>query len=772
MSLIAPFLSTSLTAPDVQNIYGGRIHAITGYQYHTDTTRIFVSTQSANSVFYADMFTTNSGSPAVGAFQVMPSLDDTANFGSNINKLGVHATSGSLYFIKNSILYRTTPSASSNTDVGLTNVSNMLIKGDNIFIEQANQLQFGTLDASNVFTSGTGSPITMPTLSQQSNYFVSSVNDHVFIFTEGTSPELFVSTDIYTSFQSTTTFTDISPTLTSPSVTWKAFGIGPDGRYFIGGTNNSNKFIAYSDDNGTTWTEFDMGISGVTGNNFDFSGTASSYHVYFSSVYSKNNGISGSWYRLGDVAHYTHPNDGAVFQDPNNVNIMYSTSDQGLGISFNKGLNVSSADEGIEAVQVNDMEMTADKDTAWVASKSGIRKVVDYQSTPVWTNAIYPQNDGSTYYSVGMNPDNSDIAYAGNVRVYKTTNGGSSWTKVFTPENAPYNYSNVGTKANCITVCEYKEDVVMAGFELPGTDKGGLFYSHDAGTTWDQILLDASSGVNDVDVRDVIFNVEGTDTIAYVGVDYDLSAPTGRSVYKLTKNGATWTVAQDMTSSTTSTGSLIVATINDLEKDTSTNEIFATGTDAGINHPVVYYKPLSGTGKWTPYTTSGFPFSAGKQGKAVTKGVDTLYCAVDNEIYYLPTSGSSWTNGYTYPTGTNINFIYYDDLLVATDNGLYAQSGPNSSVASVSKLDQDKKYFEVYPNPIIGGENLHFRLKTSEQEKFKIQILSLQGNVLLEKELRNSDNSEISIPPTFKGMYLIRLLLNERNARTTKLLVR
>lgn len=772
ISLIAPFISTDLSAPDVQNIYGGRIHAITGYQYHTDTTRIFISTQSANSVFYSDMYTTNSGTPAASPFTVMPSLDDTQNFGSDITKMEVHATSGSLYFIKDALLYRTHPSINANIDVGLSNVNNLLIKGDYAFVEKVSQFQFGTLDASDVFTEGTGSPITLPTLTQQSNYFVHPISGSIFIFTEGTSPQLFISTDDYTSFQVTTTFTDVSPTLTSSSVNWKAFGVGPDGRYFIGGTNNSNKYIAYSDDNGSSWIEFDMGISGVTGNNFDFSGTSSSYHVYFSSVYSNHEGISGSWLSLGNISHYTHPNDGAVFQDPNNVTIMYSTSDQGLGISFDKGLSISSADDGVEAVQVNDMEMTSDKDTAWVASKAGIRKVVDYQSTPVWTNAMFPQNDGSTYYSVGMNPTNSDIVYAGNVRIYKTINGGTSWSTVFTPENAPYNYPMVGTKANCITVCEYDEDVIMAGFELPGTDKGGLFYSHDAGATWNQLLLHASSGYNDVDVRDVIFNVESTDTIAYVGVDYDLSASTGRSVYKLTKSGANWSAVQDMTASTTSTGSLIVATINDLDKDTSTNEIFATGTDAGVNHPIVYYKPLSGTGKWTPYTTSGFPFSVGKQGKAVTKGVDTLYCAVDNEIYYLPNSATSWIAGYTYPSGTTINFIYYDDLLVATDNGLYAQSGPISATAGVSNIDGEDNYFEVYPNPVKAGENVNIKLTISNQEHFKVQLLDLQGKIILEREFRGKDKSSLQIPTNLSGMHFVRLLLNNKNASTFKLLIK
>ena len=49
------------------------------------------------------------------------------------------------------------------------------------------------------------------------------------------------------------------------------------------------------------------------------------------------------------------------------------------------GSTVVSADDGIEAVQVNDMEMTMDKSTGWIASKSGIRKVTAYDtSSPVW----------------------------------------------------------------------------------------------------------------------------------------------------------------------------------------------------------------------------------------------------------------------------------------------------------------------------------------------------------------------------------------------------
>jgi len=36
-------------------------------------------------------------------------------------------------------------------------------------------------------------------------------------------------------------------------------------------------------------------------------------------------------------------------------------------------------------------------------------------------------------------------------------------------------------------------------------------------------------------------------------------------------------------------------------------------------------------------------------------------------------SGTSWTTGYTYPVGTEINVLYFDDLLVGTGTGIYGQ---------------------------------------------------------------------------------------------------
>ena len=56
----------------------------------------------------------------------------------------------------------------------------------------------------------------------------------------------------------------------------------------------------------------------------------------------------------------------------------------------------------------------------------------------------------------------------------------------------------------------------------------------------------------------------------------------------------------------TAVGYSITATIWDLE-------LTSTGTDAGINHPITYYKDLSGTSLWTTMTTLAILFLLGKK---------------------------------------------------------------------------------------------------------------------------------------------------------------
>ncbi len=679
-TLLIVFLSTvikfsfaqTINAPNVEDIWGGRINAIVGYSKTADTSGIYIATESANSIFYSSVYNPVGAGFTFRKFKVLPTADASKNLGSGIQLIDVHKASGKLFFVNNG-LFSTSPTATSLTTVDAGNITALKIKDSVLIYIKGSQLHWGKINSSGIYTANASSPITItspPSLPVIID--INPKNYKVYIGFGGASPTAVQSNDNFYDLKSTTVFSNLTMGTIPSNTSYTGFGISPSGRLFFGGQRTSGyntfKHFLYSDD-GLSWTSVTTAVSGVTGSSIAFAGTESSYVTYFAKCYSNNQG--NSWAEFGNISFQTHPNDGSVLTDPNDSLTVYMTSDQGLAYSLNGGSVMHEMDRGIEAVQVNDFTMTPDKNTAWIASKAGVRKVSNYQSSKTWTRAKFPNGDGSPYFSAEMKPGDTNTVYVGNLRVYKTTDGGNSWTQKFTPENAPYSWPQTAIRCEAIEICPWNSNIIMAGYYIQDSIKGGLFYSLDAGQTWSQQYLHISSGSHDVNVWDIVFNIEGTDTIAYIGVEYDLAHPTGRSIYKLTKSGSSWTVSQDMNAATTSTGSLIVATIRDLHRSSTGDTIYACGTDAGVNEPVAYYKPITATGKWTPFTYVGLPISSGLQGYAITKGVDTMYVAVENDVYYLPSPTSSWQLGYSYPEGTEINFLYYDELLVGTESGLY-----------------------------------------------------------------------------------------------------
>ncbi|MEA1986023.1 MAG: T9SS type A sorting domain-containing protein [Candidatus Marinimicrobia bacterium] len=730
-------LIAQTSAPNVESVYGGRINAITGHVLSPHSSRIFISTESANSVFYTDIHCDSTGL-VFSNFTVMPGLDDVANYGANIKYLASHKTSGFLFFLHDNGLLSSHPSFSTvNTIDNSMHFTDLLIQDSVILYTGSNNINFGLLDGGANYTKDTDSPISFPTLTQANEILINPNNDLVYLCQFGNNVRIVKSSDEYYNLSSSTTFTDISPSSLTASIDWRTFGIAPDGRLFLAGLDGE-KYIAYSDDE-SSWTEYNTGLGGASSDVMDFMGDSSSYTVFYTAGYNSNNGLSGSWEPFGITSFETHPNDGAVFTDPVN-SIVYMTTDQGLGVSENGGSEIYEINDGIEAVQVNDFDMVKSKTTAWVASKSGIRKVSNYLTSPTWTNAIFPNGDGSPYHSVDMFLNDTNTVYAGNVRVYKSVNSGENWNSVFSASDSPYNFSSVWSIVNAIEVCDYDSNIVFAGYYQNDSVAAGLFYSQDGGNNWDQLLVKESVIGHDIDVNDIIFNIEGTDTVAYVGVEYDVDYPAGYSVYRIVKNGSIWTPSQDMSYTKTSTGSVIVVSIKDLELSESGDTVYAVGTDAGTNHPTVYYKPINSTNLWTPVTISGFPIGSNLTASAVTIGNDTLYCAVGNDLYYYPIGGSGWILGYSYPEGTEINVLYYDELLVGTGTGLYGHKSMATTAINESNYSPHKyKLFQNYPNPFNPVTTIEYFLpKASEVNILIYDLLGRKVATIKNKSIESS----------------------------------
>lgn len=754
-------VSAQLSAPKPEAVYGGRIRSMASIPLSADTTQVFITTESANSMFVANMYVPGTGTPVFGPFEVIPALDNAAGYGSNLGKIDAHTASGSVFFLHQGSLMRSHATATSNTVVAGPGINGFTVEGDHLFFLDGIRLHFGLLDALGNFTQAATSPLNVVSLGGQATLHIHPINHKLYFYEGGSIPRLLFLDEAYDAISGTVSFVDVSPASLSATVPWQVFGIGPNGTLFIAGSDVHNKHLAQADGPFDPWTSYNTGSFGAAGGNLAFSGDSTHYYLYFGSQYNDSLGTTGHWHPMGFPGGFeTHANDGAVMVDPNNHNIVYMTTDQGIGASVDQGQTLFEINEGVEAVQVKDFDMTPDKQTAWLASKSGIRKVSTYLGTPRWTPAIFPNGDGSPYYSAAMVPGDTNSVYAGNTRVYKSGDGGATWQNQFSATQSPYNFPAFATGSqgaswvSAIEVCPIDTQIVMAGYIIDREEEGGLFWSADGGLNWDQILLEASAIGYDVDVMDIVFNLEGGDTVAYVGVEYDLSSPAGRSVYRLVKNGMNWIVSRDMDTGGTVSGSLIVATIRDLAVSATGDTIFACGTDAGTNHPIAYYKALDSTGLWATFTTSGFPFVAGKQGHAITLGIDTVYVAVDNEVYFHQLGSPGWQLGYTYPVGTEINFLYYDELLVGTSTGLYGHTGISQSTTAISGgLHVDRK-LRISPNP--AQDFVWVSFEGAKNTEYLLSVYTTTGQEIHRQALRSTE-TRLDIRRWQRGMYIVRV---------------
>ncbi len=679
-------LVNAQTVANVENVFGGTINAIKGSPINntgTDTFRIIIATQSANSIFYANgIIPTTGGTVHVDSFMVLPSASSSAGYGSGIQKIAYHQTSQKVFFIANGNIYASSLTATAATAITTTNnYTDFIIKGDKIFALSnfsGNTFSVGSLDASgNVTITSSATIIGTPYSS-----LIAGNNDKLYAFREGNDPEaLQFGGTFTTAINLSSTTIDPMPSL-STSINWKAFNVYSDGTVFVGGNDNSGKQIATATSFNSAYTTTATGIAGIAGYNIDFRPTTlGNYYVYFGSAYSTNKGASGSWFNFGNTSFETHPNDGPVlFARENSVlgGVIILTTDQGLGISKNSGSIISEIDNGINAVQVNDFDMEVSKNVGWLASKTGIRYVTNYKTAAKnWSNAIYPNNDGSPYYSTEM--VDADTVYVGNSRVYKTANRGTSWTQVFTAENAPYNYSNFSPRVTALAVGGNTNEIVMAGYKLYNGARGGVFYSLNNGSTWQQLLINASVVGQDVNVNDIEMTIDSGKVVAYIGVDYDNStSPIIKGMYKAQWNGTSWSVSSEPIYGASS--SLIsVNDIHIVSKDT----IVAAGAfyNPTLHHEYPIHFAISRTVK-NSWTNSVVDTSRVGGYNAVSWSGDTIFYSYSNKIYWdvikfhsTYTSRKGEALYYSVPVGTEINVLFYDELLAGTETDIRSVRG-------------------------------------------------------------------------------------------------
>ena len=328
---------------------------------------------------------------------------------------------------------------------GETWVESQWVDGYWVEGQPASNLYFGTLDADGAFTADGKAQITDTSGLWPERMVIDPSDGCIYILNNNmqTGTEIYKSSDAYDVLTTSTTFSKIDPPSDSAtSYQWRAFGVGPDGRLFLGGWSSSgmsSNTIAYSEDDGTSWetVALENEYSGI-GDDFAFIETATGYDAFCGTMVSSNKGVG--WTNLprkdNDKAY---PTSSCVQIDPNDPQVLYIPTSRGVGYSTDAGYHFYEMNEGIEAVQIRDLVLDASGDNGWAVAKSGVYRVSSFNSDPTWSTPMDPDGNGAQYKTVDMDLTDStgNTVYVGTEwgdRVFKTTDGGDNWKSMGRPQ--------------------------------------------------------------------------------------------------------------------------------------------------------------------------------------------------------------------------------------------------------------------------------------------------------------------------------------------------
>jgi len=185
--------------------------------------------------------------------------------------------------------------------------------------------------------------------------------------------------------------------------------------------------------------------------------------------------------------------------------------------------------------------------------------------------------------------------------------------------------------------------------------------------------------------------------------------------------------------------------------------LFAAGQDLTTGAPALFSKDMDGASQWEWMDMSALPLSDYDNGiSALAFGNNRVFIAMDEEIYYYDFDNAAWALGYSYPEGTQINVMYYDELLVGTGTGLYAH-GVFESTSIVTEAPVAALSLEAFPNPTTG----QCTVRLGEEARGEVSVLDMAGRVLFTTRV-TSPQVQLDMSELTSGNYLVRWT-NEAN---------
>lgn len=411
--------------------------------------------------------------------------------------------------------------------------------------------------------------------------------------------------------------------------------------------------------------------------------------------------------------------------------------------------------------------------SGFAAPSRGIRDIDITSATNAW--AI-------TYDGSGAQAATQDFT--------RTTNGGTTWTAGTIPNATSYAFSNISAvDANNAWVAMYN-DVSGSGGRIYKTTDGGVTWTQQATTAWANAnsflnivhMFDANNGWAQGDPINGEFEMYtttngGTTWTAVPGANIpnptsgefgtvDVYTTVGNNIiyfgtnkgriFKSTDAGVTWTLG----------GNTTLTAIEDIAFKDANNGLITQGSDL--------MKTSDGGLTWTPVTYTGMLY-----------GNDLKYVPGTGNTY-VSTGAATGFSGSSYSTNGGLTWVDYDNGFQRTaldffsptvgyaggfnqdavTNGMFKFTG---TVINGVNNSEFSKAVSVYPNPSNGVFAIEMPATTGEA---LINVTDALGRVVYNKteKLNGAYNGQINLSNLGKGVYMLNIKTGE-NISMRKLIV-
>lgn len=273
--------------------------------------------------------------------------------------------------------------------------------------------------------------------------------------------------------------------------------------------------------------------------------------------------------------------------------------------------------------------------------ESTISNLAQKNGAPLsWVNEG-PTNIGGRITALAIHPTNQNIIFAGcpGGGMFKSTNGGTSWTPVF--DAHPY------LSIACIVFDPVNPNIMYAGTGDPDTPftvfvGNGIYKSTDGGNTW------VNLGLNQMGIiTQVLIDPNNTSIMYASAMGVPMVRDFNRGIYKSTNGGLNWTQVLSINNETGVSDMVMDFTNSSIIYATSWTRIRTNQESTGFSNTTRVYKTINGGTNWNIINTGLPNTKVSRFGICMSKqNANKLYvsvCDSNYQIYnvYVTTNGGS-----------------------------------------------------------------------------------------------------------------------------------